>query len=229
MGDFICFGHRGASGYEPENTLRSFQCAIDLGCPWVELDVHSVDGELVVIHDANVARTTSGRGRLSSLTFTELRRLDAGKGEQIPTLTEVIDLVDQRCGINVEIKQVGIAPLINQVLANAVLGGWQPQQFLVSSFAREELRNIDARFARGALFDRKRDYCAAARDIGASAVNLSMRLTNSKVVASAHDANLKLFVYTVNEPQDIDRMIELGVDGVFSDFPDRVLARIHGR
>jgi glycerophosphoryl diester phosphodiesterase len=229
MRDFICFGHRGASGYEPENTLSSFERAITIGCPWVELDVHAVEDQLVVIHDANVSRTTNGRGHLSALTFRELRQLDAGKGQQVPTLREVIDLIDRRCGINVEIKQAGIAPLVNQALAEAVRSGWQPEQFLVSSFTHQEMDGVEPRFPRGALFDSRQDYCQTARAIGASTINLSRRLVGRQAVADAHDADLKLFVYTVNEPKDIDRMLGLGVDGVFSDFPDRVLERLGNR
>ena len=101
---FVCIGHRGASGYEPENTLSSFERAIAMGCRWIELDVYQVEGELIVIHDSTLDRTTNGQGRVASQTLAYLRSLDAGNGQQIPTLTEVISAVDHRAGINIELK-----------------------------------------------------------------------------------------------------------------------------
>ena len=97
-------GHRGASGYEPENTLRSFEKALELGCSWIELDVHVVGDQLVVIHDDDLSRTTDGFGLVSTSSFNYLRSLNAGKGEQVPILQEVLDLVGQRCRVNIELK-----------------------------------------------------------------------------------------------------------------------------
>jgi glycerophosphoryl diester phosphodiesterase len=97
--------HRGASDYEPENTLRAFHRAIELGADMVELDVHlSADGHVVVIHDEDLSRTTDGEGRVSDLLLDDLRRFDAGKGEPIPTLQEVIDLVRGQCRLYIELK-----------------------------------------------------------------------------------------------------------------------------
>jgi glycerophosphoryl diester phosphodiesterase len=103
-------GHRGASGYEPENTLRSFQKAIDLGVEMIELDVYTCkSGELVVMHDDKVNRTTNGNGYVFNMTLTELKTLDAGKGEKVPTLVEVFDLINKKIAINVELKGEGTA------------------------------------------------------------------------------------------------------------------------
>ena len=93
MRELICFGHRGAAGYAPENTLQAFRLAIDMGCPWIELDVHTVEGELLVIHDDELARTTNGHGRVSTSSLQYLRSLDAGMGERIPMLNEVLDII----------------------------------------------------------------------------------------------------------------------------------------
>ena len=99
----LAIGHRGACGYRPENTLASFRYAALLGCPWIELDVYFVQGQLIVIHDDDLARTTDGTGLVMDSSFDYLRSLDAGQGEQIPTLQEVLDLVDTGMNINVEI------------------------------------------------------------------------------------------------------------------------------
>ena len=101
---FACIGHRGASGYEPENTLRSFSRAIEMKCSWIELDVHMADGHIMVIHDEDLSRTTNGKGKISESKYEYLSKLDAGEGEHIPTLPEVLALVDHRCRINIELK-----------------------------------------------------------------------------------------------------------------------------
>ncbi|MEM3426627.1 MAG: glycerophosphodiester phosphodiesterase family protein, partial [Thermoproteota archaeon] len=103
MSSVLKIGHRGARFYEPENTLRSFRKALELGVDAVELDVRRTrDGELVVIHDAEVDRTTNGKGLVRELTLEEIRRLDAGKGEKIPTLEEALDFLDGRVKILIE-------------------------------------------------------------------------------------------------------------------------------
>ncbi len=100
----LCIGHRGAAGLEPENTLRSVRRALEVGADGIEIDVHCLDGELVVIHDHSLNRTTNGAGALRHHTLAEARQLDAGKGERIPFLREVLDLVDRRALVNIELK-----------------------------------------------------------------------------------------------------------------------------
>ncbi len=104
MKKLLCFAHRGASGHEPENTLLAVEKAIVLGADWIEVDVYAVEGELIVIHDERLERTTNGTGCVMDKTLAYLRSLDAGKGQRIPTLREVFDCVDRRVGINVELK-----------------------------------------------------------------------------------------------------------------------------
>ena len=109
MRNFLCIGHRGAKGLEPENTLRSVRKALDLGVDGVEIDVYLAGGQLVVIHDETLERTTNGRGLVEEQSFDYLRSLDAGMGEKIPTLREVFDTVNRRAFINVELKGSGTA------------------------------------------------------------------------------------------------------------------------
>ena len=222
MSEFICFGHRGACGYEPENTLSSFEKAIALGCTWIELDVYYVGGELLVIHDDSLERTTSGKGNVMDSGLYYLRSLDAGNGQQIPTLQEVAELVDGRCGINIELKGPNTA-LPASIFATALCRGyWQKDQFLFSSFDHKELALTDPTFRRGALFHKKADYFERGQQLGAYSINLSRRLVNKNLVEESHKRNFKVFVYTVNEPKEISRMMKMGVDGVFCDYPDRV-------
>ncbi len=224
MNDMICIGHRGACGYEPENTLSSFAKAMEMGCPWIELDVYLVEGELLVIHDDRLERTTNGVGNVTGSSLHYLRSLDAGKGQQIPTLTEVAALVEGRCGINVELKGPDTAVAVSRLLVSLCEAGWEPERFLLSSFNHRELALADPVFPRGALFHKSvPDMFERTAALNATCLNLSRKLVKRELVDEAHDRDLRVFVYTVNEYPDIDRMRELGVDGVFSDYPDRVL------
>src|SRR2546428_297275 len=140
---FLCIGHRGARGHEPENTVRSVRRAIELGADGVEIDVYFVDGELVVIHDAKLERTTNGRGRVMRKSFAFLRSLDAGKGERIPTLREIFDAVDRRAFVNVELKGRNTAEPVQSLIEEYVAArGWRFEDFIVSSFHRRELARI---------------------------------------------------------------------------------------
>jgi len=220
----ICIGHRGARGYKHENTLASFEHAINLGCPWVELDVYAVESDLIVIHDKSVDRTTDGSGLISEMAFEELRRLDAGDGQQIPTLDEVVALIDGRCSINVELKGPDTAAPVNEALARYCRAGWKTDQFLVSSFNHRELALSDGAYRRGALFHKLPDnWLDQAQALNAWSANFDFRDVDSGLVDKAHNAGLKVLVYTANELKDIRRMFDAGVDGIFSDYPDRVL------
>ena len=224
----FCFGHRGAAGHEPENTLRSVRKALQLGAGGVEVDVYYVDGELVVIHDRTLGRTTNGHGFVARQTFAQLRALDAGLGEKIPTLAEVFDVVDHRAVINVELKgprtAAPVAALIDKYVCER---GWRHEKFVVSSFNHAQLRQIrtlQPMIQLGALIERiPRGLASFAERLGAGSVNISRTAVTDELVADAHRRGLQVFVFTVNESRDIAKMQQLGVDGVFSDFPERVV------
>ncbi len=224
---FLCIGHRGARGHEPENTLRSVRRALELGAHGIEIDVWFADGELVVIHDAKLDRTTNGRGYVSQKTFAQLRALDAGQGERIPTLREVFETVDRRAFIHIELKGRRTAGPVGALIAEFVeQRGWRCEDFVVSSFHRAELRAMsDPRIPIALLLARPtRLYALSARRVRASAVNPALRFVTQRFVEDAHRRGLRVFVYTVNDPADLARMRAWGVDGVFTDFPERALA-----
>lgn len=212
-------------GHKPENTLASFELALEMGCPWIELDVYAVEDQLVVIHDDTLERTTNGKGNVMAQSFAELRELDAGDGQQIPTLAEVIELVDRRAVINVELKGRGTAEPVSALLDSYCERGWSPEDFLLSSFHLDELAHASERYRRGALFSRRsrQEPLAAARKLNAWSINLDLDNVNPAIVHAAHSAGFKVLVFTVNKPEDIARMRELGVDGIFTNYPDRVL------
>ena len=224
----IKIGHRGAMGYEPENTLRSFQKAIDLGVDMIELDVYVLkSGELMVFHDDKVDRITNGKGYLVDKTFEEIRQLDAGKGEQIPTLQEVLDLVDRQIKVNIELKGTETAePVSHLILEYITNKGWSENDFVVSSFDHHELhlfKTLNPGIKIGVLIASiPMGYARIAKDINAEFINPCLEFINDALVKNAHKSGIKVLVYTVNDPDDIKRMKALGVDGIFSNFPDRL-------
>jgi len=229
MNKMICIGHRGASGYSPENTLKSFAMAIEMGCTWIELDVYAVEGELIVIHDDDLKRTTNGRGKVMETSLAKLRELDAGEGQQIPLLREVIEMVDHRAVINIELKGPETAMAVNSLLSTYCQQGWRAEEFFISSFDHEELALTDAQFRRGALFGSKVNQAQQrSLNLHAWSANLSLRSVTPALVDQLHAADLKVLVYTVNKPQDIQLMMSMGVDGIFSDVPDVVFTELAG-
>lgn len=225
----LCIGHRGAMGYAPENTLASIDKALALGAPWVEIDVYHVDGHLMVIHDDRLERTTNGQGYVTAQTYAYLRSLDAGAGQRIPTLEEVFDRVDRRAGINIELKGPGTAAPVVEFIAGRLAQGWSREQILISSFNHPELqraKTLDPSLRIGALIVglplRK---AAFGSELHAYSVHPSLEFIDQDFVDDAHARGLKVFVFTVDEAEDIARMEILGIDGVFTNYPDRVLIR----
>ena len=228
--DFLlCIGHRGAMGHAPENTLASMQKALELGTPCIEVDVYWVDGELIVFHDNRLERTTNGAGYLSEQSFAYLRTLDAGGGQRIPTLKEVCEVIGHQACINIELKGPGTAAPVAALIENLVAHGWNRDAILVSSFDHRQLaamKQFDKYIQLGALICGMPIHDARlAEELGAFSIHPSVEFLDQRFVDDAHARNLKVYVYTVNYLEDITRMHRLGVDGVFTDFPERVLEK----
>jgi glycerophosphoryl diester phosphodiesterase len=233
--EFMVIGHRGARGLAPENTLLGLDTGIRKGAHWVEFDVQLHPcGALLLFHDLWLDRTTNGKGRLADCDFETLRGLDAGKGQQIPTLEEALDLIEQRAGVNVEIKTGnGTGEAVAGVLRQYLDAGWPAERFLVSSFHLPELwefKQLAPEIPVGALiYGVPLDWAGCALELGASSLNVSAEFVDERLVADARSHALKVFVYTVNEAAEILRLRALGVDGVFTDYPDRALAAVSRR
>jgi glycerophosphoryl diester phosphodiesterase len=215
-------GHRGAAGHEPENTLRSFERAIALGVDLVEFDVQlTSDGHLVLMHDKRVDRTTNGRGYLSDMTLAELQALDAGKGEKIPTLKDVLRLTSHRVGLMLEIITPGIAEQIVRAVEESYEGQVIYASFLHAEVA--EVKRLSPDASTLALIEavpvRPTDF---AKDANVTHVGLSVDSTTSHFVSALHEEGFKVFIYTVNDPRDIFRLRSLNVDGLISDYPERL-------
>lgn len=222
----MVIGHRGACGYEPENTLASFKKALNLGVDMIELDVHALKtGELVVIHDDKLERTTNGRGSIYDLTLDKLRKLDAGKGQYVPTLKEIIEFVNRRVPINIELKGPGTAKGVSRVIDKYLSLGWDRDHFFVSSFNHVELdkfRSLKPDIKIGTvIYGTPLDYAAFASKIKSYSINISLEFISREFVRDAKKRGLKVFVFTVNDQDDAKKVLDLKVDGVFSDYPDK--------
>lgn len=226
---FLCIGHRGAKGHAPENTLLSFETAIRLSCHMIEFDVQLHGDTLLVFHDARLERTTNGSGRLLDRDLLYVRNLDAGRGERIPTLDEALACIGGRVAVNIEMKTAGgTARAVHQSIGRALTSGaWQADQFLVSSYHHPELRRFrqvspDIRI--GALIGGvPENLTASATELGAWSAHLEVGNAEPAMIEDARRRGLKIFLHTVNSRDDIDRWRAAGIDGVFTDYPERAV------
>jgi glycerophosphoryl diester phosphodiesterase len=216
-------GHRGAAGYAPENTLASVERALSLGVDYIELDVQRTrDGRLVILHDKRVDRTTDGEGYLADMTFAQARQLDAGGGQKIPALAEILAACSGRSGLILE--------LIAEDLARDVVAEVRRLQFdgpvIYASFLHDEilgLRAIEPAAATLALLEAipidRTGFALAAR---ANYAALGFDSARPGIVSDLQREGIHVFVYTLNDPRDIATAAAWGVDGIISDYPDRV-------
>ncbi|MET8636489.1 glycerophosphodiester phosphodiesterase [Streptomyces sp. NPDC004096] len=217
--NFLTIGHRGVMGVEPENTLRSFLAAERAGLDLIELDLHlSKDGALVVMHDAEVDRTTDGSGAITEKTLAELRALDAGRGERVPVFEEVLDAVGTP--LQAEIKDVAAARALAEVMRRRDLVG----RVEVSSFHDEAVAEI-ARLVPGvrtALIASRygTDIVERAVEAGAATVCLNIRRLTLEVVEHARKADLKIIAWVVNTLDHLRLVRALELDGATTDYPE---------
>lgn len=221
-------GHRGAKGHVAENTLASFQKALDLGVHMIELDVHQcASGELVVLHDETIDRTTSGSGLVSDLALSQLKMVSIEVVHQVPTLVEVLELVDRKCVVNIELKGTNTAKATLDILATYIgEKHWQPTDFILSSFdwlALEEVHRLNPNIPIGVLTATDIDLAIGfAKFVRAQAIHPYYHLLTTESVSKIKENQLKIFPWTINAPEDIAVIKALNVDGIISDYPDRV-------
>lgn len=222
----LIIAHRGASNIAPENTLKAFKKAIELNADCIEFDVHqSKDGEIVIIHDGNTFRTTGQFGLIKNMTIEEIRKLDCGDGEIIPTLHELIKLAKGKIGLNCEIKVKGIAQKIIGIFREADLF----ESTIISSFNQKELleiKKIEPRLKIASLnptrtgwilnwFSRKK-MIKTADENRFYAINPLYLVVNKKFIDKAHERNIKVFPWTVDSMTAIEKLIKMGVDGIIT-------------
>jgi glycerophosphoryl diester phosphodiesterase len=221
-------GHRGAKGYEPENTLISFQKALDMQVDGIELDVHlSADSEIMVIHDETVNRTTNGKGFVNKLSLRELKAFRIDDKHEIPTLKEVFDLVNQGCFINIELKSYDttekVVSLIEKYVAKK---GWKYDRFLISSFdwnALQQVAFLNDKIPIGVLAETNLDLAQAfAKFIRAKSIHPHFHLLTKENTAQIQEKGLQVFPWTINEIEDIQKIKAFNVNGIITDFPNRI-------
>lgn len=247
----LVFAHRGGGGLYPENTLEAFRYSAEMGVDVLELDVHSTaDGALVVMHDSKIDRTTNGSGRVSELTLAELKNLDAGyhftpdggktfpfrgKGITVPTLQEIFDALPDKT-FNVEPKQA--EPSVTKPLCEILRSRKMTEKVIVGSFrqaAIDEFRAACAEVATAGTPAEVRDFLALYKiGLGESysppmqVLQIPERLGSLQIVSkdfieTARKLNLQVHVWTINETDDMHRLLEMKVDGIMTDYPDRLL------
>ena len=227
----IRFAHRGASALAPENTLAAFQAAVDRGCSWIGTDLRlTADDVPVLLHDASLDRTTSGRGDLGKMPLAQVQRLDAGgwfgrtfRGERIPTLAEALEWSRGRCGLNLEIKEeLRPVDLIEQV-ARIVRGERALDRILFSSFRVADLRRLRGAFLRARIAwlasRNSRGLTALVRREGISALHPKDALVSRRIVRRCHRFGLAVHVWVVNRRARLLELDSMGVDGVMTDDP----------
>jgi glycerophosphoryl diester phosphodiesterase len=228
-------GHRGAAAVEPENTLRGFKYALSLGVERAETDVHlSKDQQIIVMHDATVDRTTNGTGKIAEMTLAELKKLDAGHGERVPALQEVIDLfqVAWQGGnatlLQIELKGEGTAlPVVNTIKHNAI-----ESRVVLTSFHAERVAEAH-RLLPGAIFglltsSLDPDPVQIALRVGAESVHLRHDLATRQWVERVHKSGLHARVWNIDEAERMKWAIALGVDGIGTNDPALLLEVLAG-
>jgi glycerophosphoryl diester phosphodiesterase len=224
--DILVVGHRGASSIAPENTLKAFKKAIELKADYVEFDVQETrDGKLVITHDDDVKRITGQDGLITDMTLDELKKLNFGENEKIPTLEELISLTKNKISLNCEIKVEGIAEKVLRILREFdVL-----ETTIVSSFLHDELlkfASLEPTLKLASLeptagimkldWDKKKVMIQYCIDNDLYAINPIVMMVDQQFVDFAHDSNIKVFPWTVDSKVSIKKLIRFGVDGIIT-------------
>jgi len=218
----IIMGHRGAAALEPENTLLSIGRAIEIGVNAVEIDVHfSKDKEIVVIHDSTLDRTTDGTGPVCNFTIDELKKLDAGKGQRIPTLQEVIDFIDNKVTLAIELKEGDTVESVFELIKRNNI---EDSVYVISFWHRfvKTIKAMDSHIKTGVLFVGCPVNTCIANQTSADALVMNYAFIDRKFVQTAHKEKLKVFVWNIDKRDLIKPYVDMGVDGIGTNDP-RVL------
>jgi glycerophosphoryl diester phosphodiesterase len=234
----LAIAHRGASGYAPENTLAAFRRAIAMGVSFIETDLHLTrDAHFVALHDETVNRTTTGQGPIQGMTLTEVRRLDAGSwfgsefmGERVPTLLEILEFARKNDVVfYLELKPNGFWGG-EHALISALRDAGQIARVVIISFdpgILDGLRRLEPTLMTGLLFDHQiEDAFAKTMEIGARQIALRGDLVTPNFLREAHKRDLQVVCWTVNNPAHMRLLASAGVDGIMSDYPDRLLSTV---
>jgi glycerophosphoryl diester phosphodiesterase len=215
-------------GHETENTLASVQKALDLGVDMIEIDVFKIrSGEIVVFHDDTVDRLSNGGGKIEEYNIVDLKRLILDGNHAIPVLQDVLQLINNKTRLNIELKGANTADRTNFIVNYYInQKGWSPDNFLISSFKWDELqafRKLNKEVGIAVLTEENPlDALPIAKELQAEAINPYFEKLTAEAVSEIQKADVKVYTWTVNEPDEITRAKEMGVDGIITNFPERV-------
>ncbi len=225
----FCIAHRGGSQIHTENTLEAFTESLSLGVDAIELDVWHLGDELLITHDRRLGKTLPGQGRLADHHPQHLRSLQLACGARLTSLQAVLELLGDQAMLNIELKGPHCADEVARVLqAHVNDHGLSFDHYIVSSFDHHQLyrfKQLLPNVKRGILeAGLPLNYAAAAEELEGYSIHPNIDFLNQPLIDDAHRRGLKVWVYTVNDIDDLQRMQELEVDGVFTDYPERVIA-----
>jgi glycerophosphoryl diester phosphodiesterase len=241
----LVIAHRGFSGAAPENTIAAFKKAIDLGVDMIELDIHlSKDGQIVVIHDDTLNRTTNGKGKVTSYTLNELKRLDAGSwfgsqfsGEKIPTLKEVLELTRGKMLLTIELKKGDMGPYTMTDLADRSLQEVEKagmlNQVIFASFdpsAIDRIRGKNPKIPVALIYNQSWTFpqeVTGGRPV--SILSCSGKVLTQTNISNAHQRGMKVMAWTLNTEEHMQRFLNMGVDGIITDYPDFLIKILQKR
>ena len=228
--NILRIGHRGSKGYVAENTLESINHAILLGVDGIEIDIFKcLSGELVLSHENDLKRLTGKSGQLEKLTLNELKKILVVGKYEIPTLTDVLRRIRTPLFVNIELKGLNTAQATSKIIVDLSKStSWRLENFIVSSFywdELEQLRSIDKNTPVGVLASKSMSINEAiefGKKINAQAIHPNFKLLNEKTVKKIKNNGFKIYTWTVNDKDDINFMKKLKVDGIISDYPDKI-------
>ena len=228
----LVIGHRGASGYVTENTLESIQKALDLNVDGIEIDVQRcASGEIVVFHDKELDRLTNHKGLIEKTNFDELSTILIKEKYKIPTLEEVLKLIDGKILLNIELKGENTATATASILEKHIKKTKNDlRKFIVSSMDWDELtlfknanKHIPIGILSNAHFIFENNVLDQAKNLNAIAIHPRLSVLNQEIVDKIHSLGLLVYSWTINEPHHISKAMQLGIDGIITDFPDRIM------
>lgn len=235
----IKVAHRGVPSLVPENTIASYKFALTLNIDMLEIDIHRTrDNKLVIMHDPTTERTSLEKGIIKNLTYKELQKYDIGKwkgeafiGERIPLFDDVLHLIrNTDIKLLIEVKQPEKYPGIEeQILESLIANDINEQQITIQSFNKKSIqkfKSLNSRIELGVLIKKKDRFISrdSIRKIGeyATFINPNYKIVTKKFVDEAHKVNMKVMPYTINDDETVGKMINLNVDGIITDFPQKI-------
>ena len=226
--DPLIIGHRGAMGHVTENTIPSIKKAIELGVDGIEIDVFKCkSGEIVVFHDKKLDRLTNSSGYIEDLSYDSINKIKVMGKYRIPQLIEVIDILPNEIFLNIELKGEETAKKVNEIITEFINRTESKlDRFIISSFnwnELEKLRSYNSKIPIAVLTDTNPlNAISVSKKLNAVAINPNYKLLNKNTVNEIKKEGLKIFPYTVNSLNDIDKMKTFRVDGIITDYPERI-------